>query len=103
MVCSAPPNNEMAKGQRFVFTIEPDLHEPLKEQARKERRSVGSLLNWLIARYLEEQQGVSIEPTIQHGGDRKSEPDPDLRGGKRPNAGRKAKDSVEDVPSGDRE
>jgi hypothetical protein len=63
----------VAKGQRFTFTIEPDLIEPLKEQARKERRSIGSLLNWLAAKYLEEQQGVAIEPTVQHGGDRKSE------------------------------
>lgn len=68
MVCSV----EM-KGQRFTFTIEPDLYEPLKAQAKKERRSIGSLLNWLAAKYLEEQQGLTIEPTIQHGGDRKSE------------------------------
>jgi len=60
------------KGQRFTFTIEPDLYEPLKAQARRERRSIGSLLNWLVAKYLEEQQGISIEPTIQHGGDRRS-------------------------------
>lgn len=57
---------------RFTFTIEPDLYEPLKAQAKKERRSIGSLLNWLAAEYLERQQGVTIEPTIQHGGDRKS-------------------------------
>jgi len=50
----------------------PDLYEPLKIQARKERRSIGSLLNWLAAKYLEEQQGVEIEQTIQHGGDRKT-------------------------------
>nr|WP_290224321.1 hypothetical protein [Trichocoleus desertorum] len=68
MVCSW----EM-KGQRFTFTIEPDLYEPLKAQAKKERRSIGSLLNWLAAKYLEEQQGIEIEPTIQHGGDRKSD------------------------------
>lgn len=61
------------KGQRFTFTIEPDLYEPLKAQAKKERRSIGSLLNWLVAKYLEEQQGLMIEPTIQHGGDRKSD------------------------------
>jgi hypothetical protein len=60
------------KGQRFTFTIEPDLYEPLKAQAKRERRSIGSLLNWLAAKYLEEQQGVEIEPSIQHGGDRKS-------------------------------
>jgi len=61
------------KGQRFTFTIEPDLYHPLKIQAKKERRSIGSLLNWLIAKYLEEQQGIEIKPAIQHGGDRKSE------------------------------
>ena len=61
------------KGQRFTLTIEPELYEPLKAQAKKERRSIGSLLNWLAAKYLEEQQGIEIEPTIQHGGDRKSE------------------------------
>ena len=60
------------KGQRFTFTIEPDLYEPLKAQAKRERRSIGSLLNWLAAKYLEEQQGIEIEPSIQHGGDRKS-------------------------------
>ena len=62
----------VAKGQRFTFTIEPDLIEPLKQQAARERRSIGSLLNWLAARYLEEQQGIAVEPTVQHGGDRKS-------------------------------
>ncbi len=62
----------MAKGRRFTFTVEPDLYEPLKDQARRERRSVGSLINWLIAQYLEQQQGVNAESTIQHGGDRKS-------------------------------
>lgn len=73
-VCAIALSNEtaMAKGQRFTFTIEPDLYEPLKAQAKKERRSIGSLLNYLAAKYLEEQQGVEIEPTIQHGGDRKS-------------------------------
>lgn len=60
------------KGKRFTFTIEPDLYEPIKAQAQKERRSVGSLLNWLVAKHLEEQQGIEIEPTIKHGGDRKS-------------------------------
>jgi hypothetical protein len=64
---------DMVKGQRFTFTIEPDLYEPLKVQAKKERRSIGSLLNYLAAKYLEEQQGIAIEPTIQHGGDRKSD------------------------------
>lgn len=63
---------EMPKGQRFTFTIEPDLYEPLRAQAKKERRSIGSLLNYLAAKYLEDQQGLEIEPTIQHGGDRKS-------------------------------
>lgn len=61
------------KGQRFTFTIEPDLYEPLKIQAKKERRSIGSLLNWLAASYLEEQQGLEVKLTIQHGGDRKSD------------------------------
>jgi hypothetical protein len=61
------------KGQRFTFTIEPDLYESLKIQAKRERRSIGSLLNWLVAEYLEEQQGLQIQPTIQHGGDRKSD------------------------------
>jgi hypothetical protein len=61
------------KGQRFTFTIEPDLYESLKLQAKRERRSIGSLLNWLTAKYLEEQQGLEIQPTIQHGGDRKSD------------------------------
>jgi hypothetical protein len=76
MVCATALSTEMAKGQRFVFTIEPDLHEPIKEQAKKERRSVGSLLNFLMARYLEEQQKLSITPTIQHGGDRKPKDNP---------------------------
>lgn len=61
------------KGQRFTFTIEPDLYEPLRMQAKRERRSIGSLLNWLVAKYLEEEQGLEIESTIQHGGDRKSD------------------------------
>lgn len=61
------------KGQRFTFTVEPDLYEPLKDQAKKERRSIGSLLNYLVAEYLKAQQDLQIEPTIQHGGDRKSE------------------------------
>lgn len=61
------------KRQRFSFTIEPDLHEPLRMQAKRERRSISSLLNWLTAKYLEEQQGLEIQPTIQHGGDRKSD------------------------------
>ena len=56
-----------------TFIIEPDLHKSLKLQAKRERRSIGSLLNWLIAKYLEEQQGLEIQPTIQHGGDRKSD------------------------------
>jgi len=60
------------KGQRFTFTIESDLIKPLKAQAQTERRSVGSLLNWLIAQHLKETQGVAIEPSIQHGGDRRS-------------------------------
>ena len=73
MLClEAPKNLTMTKGKRFVFTIEPDLHESLTTQARNERRSVGSLLNLLIAKYLEEQQGLKVDPTIQHGGDRKS-------------------------------
>jgi hypothetical protein len=77
MFCSAGPvpqglAPEMPKGQRFTFTIEPDLYEPLRAQAKKERRSVGSLLNWLAAQYLEERQGVEIEQKVQHGGDRKS-------------------------------
>lgn len=63
---------EMPKGQRFTFTIEPDLYEPLKVQAKKERRSIGSLLNFLAAQYLSEKQGIEIDSTIQHGGDRKS-------------------------------
>lgn len=67
-----PVELEMTKGQRFTFTIEPDLYEPLRAQAKKERRSIGSLLNYLAAQYLEEQQGVEVESTIQHGGDRKS-------------------------------
>lgn len=62
----------MPKGQRFTFTIEPDLYEPLRVQAKRERRSIGSLLNYLAAKYLEEQQGVAVESKIQHGGDRKS-------------------------------
>ncbi|MEP0919423.1 hypothetical protein NC981_21570 [Leptolyngbya sp. DQ-M1] len=66
------PTLEMPKGQRFTFTIEPDLYEPLRAQAKKERRSIGSLLNFLAAKYLEDQQGLEIEPTLQHGGDRKS-------------------------------
>jgi hypothetical protein len=61
------------KGQRFTFTIEPDLYEPLKMQAKRERRSIGSLLNWLVAKHLGEQQGLEIQSTIQHGGDRKSD------------------------------
>lgn len=73
MRCDPQVLLEMPKGQRFTFTIEPDLYEPLKAQAKKERRSIGSLLNFLAARYLEEQQGVQIEQKIQHGGDRKSE------------------------------
>ena len=75
VMCAIAPANylEMPKGQRFTFTIEPDLYEPLKVQARKERRSIGSLLNFLAAKYLEDQQGVEIESTIQHGGDRKSD------------------------------
>ena len=73
MLCLvAPQKLTMAKGKRFVFTIEPDLHEPLMAQAKKEHRSVGSLLNLLIAKYLEEQQGLNVDLTIQHGGDRKS-------------------------------
>ncbi|QSJ20088.1 hypothetical protein JYQ62_16070 [Nostoc sp. UHCC 0702] len=60
-------------GQKFSFVIEPDLVEPLKAQAQKERRSIASLLNWLIAKHLEEQQGIEFEPKIQHGGDRRSE------------------------------
>ena len=72
MICLAAQDEiKMSKGKRFVFTIEPDLHESLTAQARRERRSVGSLLNLLIAKYLEEQQGLSIDLTIQHGGDRK--------------------------------
>jgi hypothetical protein len=80
MLMMSSDNSEVAmvyvcevKGQRFTFTIEPDLYEPLKAQAKKERRSIGSLLNWLAANYLEEQQGVEIGATIQHGGDRKSD------------------------------
>ena len=75
VMCAIAPVNglEMPKGQRFTFTIEPDLYEPLKAQARKERRSIGSLLNYLASQYLEDQQGVEIKPTIQHGGDRKSD------------------------------
>ena len=77
MLCLvAPQKLTMAKGKRFVFTIEPDLHEPLMAQAKKERRSVGSLLNLLIAKYLEEQQGLNVDLTIQHGGDRKSSTPP---------------------------
>ena len=73
MLSPVPPVTvAMPKGQRFTFTIEPDLYEPLKKQARRERRSIGSLLNHLAAQYLEAQQGIEIEPTIQHGGDRKS-------------------------------
>lgn len=73
MLClETRPVNTMAKGKRFVFTIEPDLHEPLMAQAKRERRSVGSLLNLLIAKYLEEQQGLNVDLTLQHGGDRKS-------------------------------
>jgi hypothetical protein len=77
MFCSAElrpigVDREMSKGQRFTFTIEPDLYEPLKALAKRDRRSIGSLLNWLAAQYLEERQGVAIEPKIQHGGDRKS-------------------------------
>jgi len=83
MICNERPVAlEMPKGQRFTFTIEPDLYGPLRAQAKRERRSIGSLLNYLAAKYLEEQQGVEIEPTIQHGGDRKSEAlkeDPDER------------------------
>ncbi len=60
-------------GQRFTFTIEPDLYEPLKQQAREERRSVGSLLNFLIAKHLQENQDLSVEPSVQHGGDRRSQ------------------------------
>lgn len=75
VMCAIAPANglEMAKGQRFTYTIEPDLYELLKAEAKKERRSIGSLLNYLAAKYFEDQQGVEIEPTIQHGGDRKSE------------------------------
>ena len=74
-MCAIAPAKEfeMPKGQRFTFTIEPDLYEPLRLQAKKERRSIGSLLNYLAAKYLEDQQGVEIDSTIQHGGDRKSE------------------------------
>jgi hypothetical protein len=74
VMCAIAPTSrlDMSKGQRFTFTIEPDLYEPLKAQARKERRSIGSLLNYLAAQYLEDRQGVEIEPKIQHGGDRKS-------------------------------
>lgn len=61
------------KGERFTFTIENDLFGPLKAQAQKERRSAASLLNFLVAQYLEDKQGLKIEPSIQHGGDRKSE------------------------------
>jgi hypothetical protein len=31
------------------------------------------LLNWLVAKHLGEQQGLEIQSTIQHGGDRKSD------------------------------
>ena len=72
MICTERSPLEMTKGQRFTFTIEPDLYEPLKAQAKRERRSIGSLLNYLAAQYLEQQQGLAIEPTVQHGGDRKS-------------------------------
>lgn len=68
----AAANMAQSKGQRITFTIEPDLHEPLKIQAQKERRSIGSLINYAIAKYLEDTQGITIDPTIQHGGDRKS-------------------------------
>lgn len=63
---------EMPKGQRFTYTIEPDLYEPLRVQAKRERRSIASLLNYIAAKYIEEQQGVAVESKIQHGGDRKS-------------------------------
>ncbi|MEH1784598.1 MAG: hypothetical protein V7L23_03070 [Nostoc sp.] len=66
-------NDSDMKGQRFTFTIEPDIYLPLKEQAKKERRSIGSLLNFLSARYLEEQQGIEIEQVVKHGGDRKNQ------------------------------
>ena len=66
----------MPKGKRFTFTIEPDLYEPLRSQAQKERRSVGSLLNWLAAQYLEQELGVAVEQTLHHGGDRKSKQSP---------------------------
>lgn len=45
---------------RFTFTLEPALKELLKQQAEKEFRSVGSLLNALIAKYLEEQ-GLEVK------------------------------------------
>ncbi len=66
------PPLQMPKGQRFTFTIEPDLYEPLKAQAKKERRSIGSLLNWLASEYLEEKQGVAIEPQVHHGGGKRN-------------------------------
>lgn len=76
---------EFMKGQRFTFTIEPDLYQPLKAQAKRERRSIGSLLNWLVAQYLEDQQGIDFEPSIQHGGDRrpKSSDKHELMGGEK--------------------
>jgi hypothetical protein len=53
----APPMNGRApieKGQRFTFTIEPQIHDLLKVQAKIDRRSIGSLLNHLVAKHLEE-------------------------------------------------
>jgi excinuclease UvrABC nuclease subunit len=53
-----PPLNgraEIEKGRRFTFTVEPELYEPLKLQALRERRSICSLLNHLAAKYLADQ------------------------------------------------
>ena len=59
---SQPPLTPVAimeksrKPKRHMFQISPDLEEQFDELVKTERRSISNLLNWLVTRYLLEQQ-----------------------------------------------
>jgi metal-responsive CopG/Arc/MetJ family transcriptional regulator len=41
---------------RITISVDKEFYKEIKEQAEKEMRSVSSLVNYVVAKYLEEQK-----------------------------------------------
>jgi hypothetical protein len=68
--------NDMAKTHALSFRVEPEIKEGLERAAKEDRRSLSSLIEKILAEWLQEHtDNAPIHPAKPSGGGESGEPD----------------------------